>query len=71
MLTNSDSPEQPSALPHVTRSAALRLRVVIPLARPFKLKVGDAYTCAKGKTDQATNTSKEVGIHRLAVLIPA
>ncbi|RWC00327.1 MAG: hypothetical protein EOQ57_17175 [Mesorhizobium sp.] len=39
--------------------------------KEFKLKVGDVYTCAKGKTDQATNTSKEVGIHRLAVLIPA
>jgi quercetin dioxygenase-like cupin family protein len=39
--------------------------------KEFKLKVGDMYTCAKGKTDEATNTSKEVGVHRLAVLIPA
>ena len=39
--------------------------------KEFKLKVGDMYTCAKGKTDEATNTSKEVGIHRIAVLVPA
>lgn len=39
--------------------------------KEFKLKVGDVYTCSKGKTDEATNTSKEVGVHRIAVLIPA
>ena len=39
--------------------------------KEFKLKEGDMYTCAKGKTDEATNTSKEVGVHRIAVLIPA
>ncbi|ESZ28533.1 hypothetical protein [Mesorhizobium sp. M7A.F.Ca.US.010.02.1.1] len=39
--------------------------------KEFKLKTGDMYTCAKGKTDEATNTSKEVGVHRIAVLIPA
>ncbi|MDX8491665.1 hypothetical protein RFN29_08745 [Mesorhizobium sp. VK22B] len=39
--------------------------------KEFKLKVGDVYTCAKGKTDEATNTSKEVGIHRIAILVPA
>ena len=39
--------------------------------KEFKLKEGDMYTCTKGKTDEATNTSKEVGIHRIAVLIPA
>ena len=39
--------------------------------KEFKLKVGDMYTCAKGKTDEATNTSNEVGVHRIAVLIPA
>ena len=39
--------------------------------KEFKLKVGDVYTCSKGKTDQATNTSKEVGIHRIAILVPA
>ncbi|MEI9409988.1 hypothetical protein [Mesorhizobium salmacidum] len=39
--------------------------------KEFKLKEGDMYTCAKGKTDEATNTSKVVGIHRIAVLIPA
>ncbi|AZO31137.1 hypothetical protein [Mesorhizobium sp. M1B.F.Ca.ET.045.04.1.1] len=39
--------------------------------KEFKLKVGDMYTCSKGKTDEATNTSKEVGIHRIAILVPA
>ncbi|CAN7725275.1 hypothetical protein [Mesorhizobium sp. LjNodule214] len=39
--------------------------------KEFKLKEGDMYTCAKGKTDEATNTSAVVGVHRLAVLIPA
>ncbi|RUU00647.1 hypothetical protein EOD23_22965 [Mesorhizobium sp. USDA-HM6] len=39
--------------------------------KEFKLKVGDVYTCSKGKTDEATNTSKEVGIHRIAILVPA
>ncbi|WP_136616293.1 MULTISPECIES: hypothetical protein [Mesorhizobium] len=39
--------------------------------KEFKLKEGDMYTCAKGKTDESTNTSKEVGVHRIAVLIPA
>jgi quercetin dioxygenase-like cupin family protein len=39
--------------------------------KEFKLKEGDMYTCAKGKTDESTNTSKVVGVHRIAVLIPA
>ncbi|MER8387516.1 hypothetical protein NKJ46_03135 [Mesorhizobium sp. M0166] len=39
--------------------------------KQFKLKEGDVYTCSKGKTDEAANTSKVVGIHRIAVLIPA
>ena len=39
--------------------------------KEFKLKEGDMYTCAKGKTDEATNTSKVVGVHRIAVLVPA
>ena len=40
-------------------------------AKEFNVKKGDYYTCGKGKTDHATNISKEVGIHRIAVLIPA
>ncbi|WP_192359039.1 hypothetical protein [Mesorhizobium mediterraneum] len=39
--------------------------------KEFKLKEGDMYTCAKGKTDGATNTSAVVGVHRIAILIPA
>ncbi len=39
--------------------------------KEFTLKEGEMYTCAKGKTDGATNTSSVVGIHRIAMLIPA
>ena len=39
--------------------------------REFNVKKGEYYTCGKGKTDHATNISKEVGIHRITVLIPA
>ncbi|TRC99631.1 hypothetical protein FJV76_16995 [Mesorhizobium sp. WSM4303] len=38
--------------------------------KEFKLEEGGIYTCSKGKIDEATNTSKVVGIHRIAVLIP-
>ena len=37
----------------------------------FNVKKGEYYTCGKGKTDHATNISKEVGIHRITILIPA
>ena len=37
----------------------------------YTVKEGGIYTCGKGKTDQATNISKVVGIHRIAFLIPA
>ena len=36
--------------------------------KEFTLKEGEMYTCAKGKTDGATNTSAVVGIHRVAIL---
>lgn len=39
--------------------------------KEFTLKAGDMYTCAKGKTDMATNISKVVGIHRIGIMIPA
>ena len=39
--------------------------------KEFALKEGDMYTCSKGKTDMATNTSTVVGVHRIAILIPA
>jgi mannose-6-phosphate isomerase-like protein (cupin superfamily) len=39
--------------------------------KEFNLKEGDMYTCAKGKTDEAKNTSSVVGVHRIAVLVPA
>lgn len=39
--------------------------------REFNVKKGEYYTCGKGKTDHATNISNEVGIHRVAILIPA
>jgi hypothetical protein len=37
----------------------------------YTVKEGFLYTCGKGKTDRATNISKVVGIHRIALLIPA
>jgi quercetin dioxygenase-like cupin family protein len=37
----------------------------------FTVKEGEMYTCAKGKTDMATNTSNVVGIHRIGILMPA
>jgi hypothetical protein len=39
--------------------------------KEYTLKKGDIYTCGKGTTDIATNTSKAVGVHRIAFLIPA
>lgn len=39
--------------------------------KEFTVKKGEYYTCGKGKTDHATNLSKEVGIHRVTILIPA
>ena len=39
--------------------------------KEFTLKEGEMYTCSKGKTDGATNVSKVVGIHRIAMLMPA
>jgi hypothetical protein len=37
----------------------------------YTVKEGEIYTCGKGKKDQATNISDVVGIHRIALLIPA
>jgi hypothetical protein len=39
--------------------------------KEYTLKKGDIYTCGKGTMDMATNTSKAVGVHRIAFLIPA
>src|ERR1700722_3237232 len=39
--------------------------------KEFNVKKGYYYTGIKGKTDHSTNISKEVGIHRITVLIPA
>ena len=36
--------------------------------KEFTVKEGEMYTCAKGKTDMATNISKVVGIHRIGIL---
>jgi hypothetical protein len=37
----------------------------------YTVKDGDIYTCGIGKKDQATNISTVVGIHRIALLLPA
>jgi len=39
--------------------------------KEFTLKEGEMYTCAKGKTDAATNVSSVVGVMRIAMLMPA
>lgn len=39
--------------------------------KTFHIKTGGVYTCGKGKTDFAKNTSNAVGIHRIALLVPA
>ncbi|HET6160924.1 MAG TPA: hypothetical protein VFE34_21445 [Dongiaceae bacterium] len=39
--------------------------------KQFTVKEGEMYTCSKGKTDMATNTSDVVGIHRIGILMPA
>jgi hypothetical protein len=37
----------------------------------YTVKDGGIYSCGKGKSDKATNISSVVGIHRIALLIPA
>lgn len=39
--------------------------------REFNVKEGEYYTCGKGMTDHATNISNVVGVHRVAILMPA
>ena len=39
--------------------------------KEFTIKQGQMYTCSKGKTDMATNTSNVVGIHRIGIFMPA
>ena len=36
--------------------------------KEFSVKEGEMYTCAKGKTEKATNLSTGVGIHRIGIL---
>ena len=38
---------------------------------PYTVNEGGFYSCGKGKKDLATNISGGVGIHRIAMLIPA
>ena len=38
---------------------------------PYTVNEGGFYTCGKGKKDLATNISDGVGIHRIALLLPA
>ena len=38
---------------------------------PYIVKDGELYTCGIGKKDKATNISNVVGIHRIAMLVPA
>jgi uncharacterized cupin superfamily protein len=38
---------------------------------PFDVKEGDFYDCGKGTMEVATNIGDTVGIHRIALLMPA
>ena len=38
---------------------------------PYTVNEGEFYSCGKGKMDNATNIGDGVGIHRIALLIPA
>lgn len=38
---------------------------------PYTVNEGEFYSCGKGKTDLATNIGDGVGIHRIALLVPA
>ena len=38
---------------------------------PYTVNEGEFYSCGKGKMDMATNIGDGVGIHRIALLIPA
>jgi len=37
----------------------------------FTVKEGDVYSCGKGRPEESKNTSSVVGVHRIALLIPA
>ena len=37
----------------------------------YIVKEGQMYTCGKGKSDSATNIGTVIGVHRIALLIPA
>jgi hypothetical protein len=53
---------------HITAGEFTIKKIGKPL---FTVKQGDIYTCGKGRTDQAVNISKVVGVHRIALLMPA
>lgn len=38
---------------------------------PFEVTEGDVYSCGKGTKERATNIGDTVGIHRIALLMPA
>jgi quercetin dioxygenase-like cupin family protein len=38
---------------------------------PFEVKAGDFYSCGKGTMERVTNIGSDVGIHRIAMLMPA
>jgi mannose-6-phosphate isomerase-like protein (cupin superfamily) len=44
---------------------------VVKNGKEFTVKQDEVYTCGKGDSDTTTNTSKVVGVHRIAILVPA
>ena len=65
-----DPSEQPMDMDMVCHITAGEFRIR-KRGEEFTVKEGDVYTCGKGKTDMATNISDVVGIHRIALLVPA
>jgi hypothetical protein len=68
------TPVEAAAVPNYGPTDGMDLghgRRMVEVIPAYPVKEGGVYTCGKGKTDQATNTSNVVGIHRIALLIPA
>ena len=65
-----DPSEQPMDMDMICHITAGEFRIR-KRGEEFTVKEGDVYTCGMGKTDMATNIGNVVGIHRIALLVPA
>src|SRR5207248_11200562 len=65
----ADPPDQPLMdMDMVCHIVAREFRIQKTGIPAYIVKDGQIYTCGKGKSDQATNISNVVGIHRIALL---